>query len=166
MGADQGYFFFVFGAVGESSRSCQPGIEEVFGVRAFRGLWPLGSGTRNQSLLAKGDKVIFYVSGRRIGHPWNQHCIAEGTVEDSRRELRSSELDGVWLGKLGPTQLVVPIGDISMFSKPVALKPLAEGLHFITNKDRWGVYLQRGIVRVDAHDFHLVHSLRGRSMKL
>ncbi|MAZ26492.1 MAG: EVE domain-containing protein [Cytophagaceae bacterium] len=111
------------------------------------GFGQAGHGKLNQlKKLAKEDWVIYYASKEtRNGKPYQRFTAIGQVVDEAPFQVKVSEAFKPWRRKVRFRE-----------SKEIEIRPLLEGLHFIKDPTKWGLYLMSGFREVDEHDFKLI----------
>lgn len=144
---------YIFTVRADSGRTGRDVIAERF----EQGFWPLNEKTPHQSDLSGGDEVLLYVAG--ASDP-DAHCFVAIAEVAGRRIPSETRLVGPsWLGTARKTLYDLPVARLRWLDPPVAAKPLRYELKFIRKPERWGNYLQGGVIRIDPDDYSRV--LRG-----
>jgi len=113
---------------------------EEFNRRMDEKRWPIYKHTPHKSQLRDGDDVVFYMGGNG-----GQKFLGKGTISSS---LVHDERN-----------YHVPISNVIVWKKPVAIRPMIPELRFIFRKDaRWGVHLQGGVIPLYDDDYKLIIS--------
>jgi predicted RNA-binding protein len=100
-------------------------------------IWKIGERTANKRNIKKGDFFLLYSSG-----------------DGNRDFVASGMLGSEYINDGSPLYGHVIFEDVTIFSKKVHLKSVLKNLDFIKNKDRYGSYLQSGIIRIGEKDFN------------
>jgi len=127
--------------------------KEIFRTRVADKFWGLGEKTPNRKLLAKGDKVIFYV-----GIP---DKIFAGIATIASKVITLSDKQKNELGhgiEFYKPDYGVFLDEIDVWVLPPSAKELAPHLQFIENKEYWGSYLQGGVRQLSEDDFKTILS--------
>jgi hypothetical protein len=101
--------------------------------------WPITLNTPNRKKIGAQDKIIFYRAGEG-----NQKLLGTANAVSSIIPIE------------GKMDFIVSLDEISIWKKPISIKPLIKNLNFIKNKLLWGVYMQGGVIRVSQEDFELL----------
>ena len=112
---------------------------DEFKDRINKKAWPIYKNTGNKRKLRVGDNVIFYMGG-----------------PEGKKFLGTSRVDS----DLIPNSIDFSIGlsDIKIWKKPVLIKDILADLKFIVHKEKWGLHLQGGIIRLSDGDFKTIIS--------
>ena len=117
--------------------------ERVFKERVKNKVWPIYANTRHRGNIGKNHKILFYKAGKTDG----QRFLGTATLL-SHSKIVPGKMDSF-----------VQLAEISVWKKPVQIKPILGILEFIKDKQNWGLYLQGGIRRILKSDFELVVSI-------
>ena len=126
---------------------------DVLEARISEGRWPLNRTTPNRNAVRGGDNLLLYVaqnSGGASAGCFVGSAIAVSGAQESRRQLSTSR---EWLGGVVPTRISLPFRLEQRFHVPVRAAPLVPQLGFIKDPRWWGLWFQRGIVRIGPDDF-------------
>lgn len=127
---------------------------EVLRARLAEGRWPVNRRTSHRDRLSGGDRVLFYAAGQGRAA---QSFLGTGRLAGPAAKLSGAEqTDPEVLGVARASRTVVPIQTAELFPSPVPIRPLILELDFITSKERWGVHLMGGIVRISKEDFRRI----------
>lgn len=118
------------------------GNQSEFQERIKLKKWPIYKRTNHRRKIRKGDKILFYLAGSH-----RRKIVADGIL--------GSNL------KINGEEFLIDISKIKLWKRQILLKPLVESLEFVKNKEKWGVFMQGGIVRITDRDFEtLLHQVK------
>ena len=126
------YWLFVSVPYTDYNAGC---IKDFIG-RDHSALWEIGKKTVNKQQLSPGDHIIFYQGGKS-----GQTLI--GTAKIASKLQRSQN----------PINDYVKIHNISLFKRPIPIKPLLDKLSFVKNLQYWGLYFKGGIIKLKKADY-------------
>lgn len=124
---------------------------EIYRQRMTDGFWGLAKGVQNRSYLKPNDKVVFYLAGKE-GHMFLGTCI----LDSEYHKLSEEEKHLFWHGPFFRASHGVKIKEVRVWKSPKLICPLLSKLEFIKNKDNWGIYLHRSIVRMSKDDYNTI----------
>lgn len=152
----QHYIFITSDA--DKNRMSRPSASTLAKYRLSRGEWGLGTRTRNRNALEIGDRVLIYLSGKREG---GGHFIAECKTASDVHPVPNSLAQLVDApDRLGnsPAAFSVALRAVRYFREPVPIAPLKKKLSFVKQPDseKWGAFLQGGIIHISPKDFQTI----------
>lgn len=99
--------------------------------------------------LSAGDKVLFYAGKKVYGQKeLSQSFVALAAVTDE--DIFQTDV----LENFKPYRRKA---EYMQFNE-ISIRPLIDGLEFISNKEKWGFYLRAGFLEINQHDFELITS--------
>jgi|APSaa5957512535_1039671.scaffolds.fasta_scaffold75676_2 hypothetical protein len=110
--------------------------EIVFKKRIKQKMWPLYRGTKFQTFLEIGDKIVFYQAG--LG---GQIFLGTAEVKSEVKQI-PKKIDSY-----------IDLDKINIWKKHPSIRNMVAKLSFIKNKEHWGLYLQGGILRMEKKDY-------------
>lgn len=122
---------------------------EILCARVGAKFWPLTSRTPRRSELERGDKVILYVGKPEFSF-MGTGILGTGllTVPEPKRHLYAERR---FDGSLG-----VYFSTVSLWITRIGIRELVARLAMFPDKQRWGAYLQGGILPISPADFELI----------
>ena len=99
--------------------------------------WSLYKRTSNRLNIRKGDKILFYLAR----YP-RRKFVANGVLSSNVKE----EVD----------EFSVGLYKIRLWKIQVPIRPLISSLKFIKDKEKWGRYMQGGIIRISDRDYDFI----------
>lgn len=125
------------------------GFNEAGRVPAFRvastwlelGSWPIYPKTKSQGLMAKGDRILFYLAGKRRH---SQHFIAEAEVGEIVKPNNAHlQLSDEYF--MGPPVFILSLVDIKMFDPMRSIRPFIGRTELLKyTGPRWAAGLMGG----------------------
>ena len=116
---------------------------EIFNDRIEKNKWPIYDKTPQLLNVKTGKNVIFYIAGSGekkqnfIGTAKIKKIIsAQNDIVDPNQELRK-------------VLFYIRFENFRFFSKSIHIKDHIEKLDFIKNKEKYGLYFQGGICKID-----------------
>jgi len=99
--------------------------------------WPIYKRTNNRLNIKKEDRVLFYLAGSH-----RRKIVADAKLGSNLKE--------------NGEEFSINLSKISLWKKQILIKPFVESLEFIKNKEKWGVFMQGGIVKISDKDFEIL----------
>ena len=112
--------------------------------------YPLYHKTRLKKYLKSNDAFIFYLAGRQTSK--TKRFIAHGRIQSIEKPKSYSE-DDIHLSR--PIEQVVLLKSI-VNNKSLCIYKVKDRLSFVTNKKKWGPYMQGGIINITKEDYNLI----------
>lgn len=129
---------------------------DIAEARLRKGVWPMYKSTSHRKRIGPGASCLVYVAGygKHKGH-----FIGMAKV-DRVENIRARD----WVEPSEDAVTDLPT-NVIFFSEvehwvPLNIRPLVEGLQFITTKDKWGVHMQGGCKAMVQVDFNFLTSKR------
>ena len=116
---------------------------DIFDERIKSNLWPIYNKTQQIINLKEGKKIIFYIAGNTKN---SQHFIASATI-DKIIENSESIIDPNQ--SLRMVKFYIKFKNFFKFNKNVSVRENIDDLTFIKNKEKYGLYFQGGICKID-----------------
>ena len=124
----------------------------IFKRRIDEKKWPMYWQTKFQSVIKKGDNLLFYIAGV---NEFRQCFVASATVKEIRRI--SDEETTVDPDKTqAQVTSYIYLDNIKLFKNKVSIKDMMDDLDFIENKKNYGLYFVGGVTRVDKKSNKLI----------
>ena len=125
----------------------------VFQRRIAEKKWPMYSQTKFQSIMRRGDNILFYIAGV---HEFRQCFVASAKVKEikSIKDKKETTID--------PDKMEVQVtayiylDNIKLFKNKIFIKDIINDLAFIGNKKNYGLYFVGGVTRVDEESNKLI----------
>jgi len=133
-----------------SSDGKKPGLE-IFKERITKNRWPIYDKTPQLLNVKTGKKVIFYIAGSGekkqsfVGTARIKKKInTVNEVLDTNQEFRK-------------VLFYIEFENFKFFNKSIQIKDHIENLNFIKNKEKYGLYFQGGVCKIDesSHNYIL-----------
>lgn len=141
------------------NRIAEIGGRAIVSARAEAGLWPINRRTSHRESVRKGDRLLFYVSGRpqegSAARSFVGSGVAQGAVVEKRNPVNISK---EWLGTVSPTRLVLPFELVEWYEPVVPIAPLIPDLQFVKSKRFWGSSMMGGLVKIPDPDLFKVEA--------
>jgi predicted RNA-binding protein len=96
--------------------------------------WDLYKRTSHRLNIRKEDKILFYLA-RYPRRKFVANAVLSSKVREEDEEFS------------------VGLNKIKIWKRQIPIRPLIESLEFIKNKNKWGGYMQGGIVKITKKDF-------------
>ena len=130
-----------------------PGIK-IFKTLIKKGVWGLGERTPNRKNIEEGDKIIFYCGGGSGAFSYT--FVGTASVKEAPK-LKPDREEFIVSGEnIANYPYEVKLKNIKIWSHPKPIKHFRDKLSIIKNSDRWGIYLQGGIIRLSKEDYRLI----------
>ncbi|HEU0073038.1 MAG TPA: EVE domain-containing protein [Dehalococcoidia bacterium] len=101
--------------------------------------------------LSRGDGIVFYSPRTALhGEPLRRFTAAGRILDDKPYQVEMSPSFHPWRRDVALTE-----------SKEAPIEPLIPKLDFITDKQRWGFPLRRGLLEISREDFRLIEDAMG-----
>ena len=123
---------------------------DIFGERINTNMWPIYDKTPQIINLKEDKKVIFYIAGNTTN---SQHFIASATI-DKIIENAESIIDPNQSLRL--VKFYINFKDFLKFDKNVSVRENMDDLTFIKNKEKYGLYFQGGICKIDQTSYNYI----------
>jgi hypothetical protein len=113
--------------------------------------WFIYEGTRNRKALKEGDKILFYLSGKKL----IPQIAAKAEISKIRKPL-SSETNA---NLQSPVHSVLEFKNFERFDAPIDFKKILQYLSFApSNMQKWGVVVFGGCRRISEQDYETILS--------
>jgi predicted RNA-binding protein len=135
--------------------------EEVLRHRAKYGFWYLNSKAPNFKRVNKGDKVLFYVAGKKGGKFCGGCILASNPYKVSKLERRPS------LGK--PSEefdYVVDLSAVDLWKHAVTVEEIKDKVSFLRHKKMPKLYFRGSIRIIPEEDFLAIKLARDLKEKV
>jgi len=143
--------YWVFVVVDHTIGRSRVMAEDVLRSRVKKKFWLLSDKSPHLKDIKEGDKVLFYVGGRK-GKKF-QGCA---TVDKAPRPL-SEEQRRVMIDDYGGRHVyIVEFRDVEFWKDERRIEDYLGLLSFIKNPKNWGAYLQKGVIKIDKGDYELI----------
>jgi predicted RNA-binding protein len=129
--------------------------DELTRVLASKRMWLASRFTPFRKAYKNGVRVILYVAGKGARHFVGDAAIEKPTTNASDEEIQFAKR----LGLEGFTE-EIPLLEICLWSKPLAIRPLVDNLAFIKDKINYGLNLRQAAAKITARDYDYIISLR------
>ncbi len=135
--------------------------EKISGIKIFKTLmkkkvWGIAKGTQNRKNIEIGDKILFYC-GSGSG-AFTHTFVGTAKVEEKPKLLTSRKEILADSKNLANYQYELKLKNIKIWSSPKPIKPYIKNLKIIKKPDRWGTYLQGGIIRLKKDDYNVIYN--------
>jgi|TARA_B100001964_G_C13740569_1_gene382921 predicted RNA-binding protein len=112
--------------------------------------WPIYTRTKHAKEIKSGDKLAFYLAGRK---KLSQHFVSTGVV--NRREESKDNLIDIESNS-GMISSFLTLQNIDFLLKPVPIKKIIDRLSFITFAGAYGLHFQGGCRKFNKSDYELI----------
>ena len=123
---------------------------DIFDERIKSNLWPIYDKTPQIINLKEGKKVIFYIAGNTKN---SQHFIASATID---KIIKNSESIIDPNQNLRLVKFYINFKNFLKFDKNVSVRENMDDLTFIKNKEKYGLYFQGGICKIDQTSYSYI----------
>ena len=128
--------------------------DEKYGHSSFKtrirdSHWGLYKFTQNRTKVQEADNILFYKAGQG-----GQRFLGTANVETLPFSV--TKLLVAKYPSLAGFDYCMKLMNLDIWQTPVPMRNVAEKLHFIKNKEKYGVYLQGGIKSISERDYKTV----------
>jgi len=123
----------------------------VLSALVARGKWFLTSYAPYRQVYHEGDRVIFYLAGRK-----HRYFAGTAIIADKAKPITASE--EALLAKLGlyGFEYELQLDEIVVWDVPVPILQLVERLDFIKDKKNYGLNLRQAAARISSKDYNVI----------
>jgi len=125
---------------------------DIFNERVQKNKWPIYNRTPQLRNVKEGKNVVFYIAGAGekrqsfIGSAKIKSIINnKNTTVDTNQELKE-------------VLFHVEFKELKIFDKDIKIRDHIDNLDFIENKEKYGLYFQGGICKIDQQSFEYIKS--------
>jgi predicted RNA-binding protein len=125
---------------------------DIFNERVQKNRWPIYNKTPQLRNVKVGKNVVFYIAGAGkkrqsfIGNAKIKSIIDnKNTAVDTNQEFKQVVFH-------------VEFKELKIFDKDIKIKDHINYLDFIENKEKYGLYFQGGICKIDQQSFEYIHN--------
>ena len=125
---------------------------DIFNERVQENKWPIYNKTPQLKNVKEGKNIVFYIAGdgeKRqsfIGSAKIKSIIDDkNTAVDANQEFKQ-------------VLFHVEFKELKIFDKDIKIKDHINNLDFIKNKEKYGLYFQGGICKIDQQSFEYIHN--------
>ena len=125
---------------------------DIFNERVQENKWPIYNKTPQLRNVKEGKNVVFYIAGAGekrqsfIGSAKIKSIIDnKNTTVDTNQEFKQ-------------VLFHVEFKELKIFDKDINIKDHIDNLDFIENKEKYGLYFQGGICKIDQQSFEYIHN--------
>ena len=125
---------------------------DIFNERVQENKWPIYNKTPQLKNVKEGKNVVFYIAGEGekrqsfIGSAKIKSIIDnKNTAVDANQELKL-------------VLFHVEFKELKIFDKDIKIKDHIDNLDFIENKEKYGLYFQGGICKIDQQSYKYIQS--------
>lgn len=130
-----------------------PGIEIYRSLMKNR-VWGLGEKTTYRKYIKKGDRVIFYCG--RGSKSFSHAFLGTATIASDPTLNPKRDHIVVYDYNIATFPYELKLSNVIMWDYPKPIKPMIGRLSIIKKPDRWGTYLQGGILRINEEDYNFI----------
>ena len=123
---------------------------DIFNERVQKNKWPIYNKTPQLKNVKEGKNVVFYIAGEGekrqsfIGSAKIKSIIDnKNTAVDANQELKL-------------VLFHVEFKELKFFDKDIKIKDHIDNLDFIKNKEKYGLYFQGGICKIDQISYNYI----------
>lgn len=123
---------------------------DIFNERVQKNKWPIYNKTPQLKNVKEGKNVVFYIAGEGekrqsfIGSAKIKSIIDnKNTAVDANQELKL-------------VLFHVEFKELKIFDKDIKIKDHIDNLDFIKNKEKYGLYFQGGICKIDQISYNYI----------
>ena len=125
---------------------------DIFNERVQENKWPIYNKTPQFRNVKVGKNVVFYIAGAGkkrqsfIGNAKIKSIIDNrNTTVDTNQEFKK-------------VLFHVEFKELKIFDKDIKIRDHIDNLYFIENKEKYGLYFQGGICKIDQQSFEYIHN--------
>ena len=125
---------------------------DIFNERVQENKWPIYNKTPQLRNVKEGKNVVFYIAGAGekrqsfIGSAKIKSIVDnKNTTVDTNQEFKQ-------------VLFHVEFKELKIFDKDVNIRDHIDNLDFIENKEKYGLYFQGGICKIDQQSFEYIHN--------
>ena len=125
---------------------------DIFNDRVQDNKWPIYNKTPQLRNVKEGKNVVFYIAGAGekrqsfIGSAKIKSIIDnKNTTVDTNQEFKQ-------------VLFHVEFKELKIFDKDIKIRDHIDNLDFIENKEKYGLYFQGGICKIDQQSFEYIHN--------
>lgn len=128
-------------------RGAVVGARQVLEALLEGGKWQLGESAANRRALKCGDRLVFYVGGKR-----GQAFVGEATVGSEPVPIADHR------PKLPFMKLELELEDAELWPVAVPVRPLLERLSFVEGRllKYWGLYFRQSVRKLSRADYDMI----------
>ncbi|MDB9759358.1 EVE domain-containing protein [Candidatus Pelagibacter sp.] len=125
---------------------------DIFNERVQENKWPIYNRTPQLRNVKEGKNVVFYIAG--TGEK-RQSFIGSAKIK-SIIDIKNTTIDNNQEFK--EVLFHVEFKELKIFDKDVYIKDHIDNLEFIENKEKYGLYFQGGICKIDQISYNYIQN--------
>ncbi|HHX8263179.1 TPA: EVE domain-containing protein [Vibrio diabolicus] len=117
------------------------------------GFWPLYERTAHRRNIQVGDKILFYVSGKRKG----AQVILGSAVVSGKKDWSKKHTEQCPIFSDNIPFTAIEFENVIFFSSPVSVRDKVKALSFIKQRpEKWGLSFMGGVTKIDNKSFEIL----------
>ena len=125
---------------------------DIFNERVRENRWPIYNKTPQLLNVKKGKYVVFYIAGTGAKR---QSFIGSAKIKNI---IENKETGVDPNQEFKQVLLYVQFEDLKIFNDEITIKDHIDNLDFIKNKEKYGLYFQGGICKINKHSYEYIQS--------
>ena len=126
---------------------------DIFNERIEENKWPIYNKTPQLQNVKEGKNVLFYIAG---AGDKRQSFVANGKIKNVI-ENRTTVIDDNQEFK--QVLFYVEFENMKIFDQEINIKDHMDNLNFIKNKDKYGLYFQGGICKINKQSYEYITNI-------
>ncbi|TWD65809.1 EVE domain-containing protein [Vibrio crassostreae] len=119
------------------------------------GFWPLYERTAHRRNIQVGDKILFYVSGKRKG----AQVILGSAIVSGKKDWQKKHTEKCPIFSDNIPYTSIEFEDVIYFPTPISVRDKVKKLSFIKQRpEKWGLSFMGGVTKIDSNSFDILSS--------
>ena len=125
---------------------------DIFNERVQENKWPIYNKTPQLRNVKEGKNVVFYIAGAGEKRQSFIGCAKIKSIIDNKNTTVDTNQE------FKQVLFYVEFKELKIFDKDVNIRDHIDNLDFIENKEKYGLYFQGGICKIDQQSFEYIHN--------
>ena len=125
---------------------------DIFNERVQENKWPIYNKTPQLRNVKEGKNVVFYIAGAGEKRQSFIGCAKIKSIIDNKNTTVDTNQE------FKQVLFHVEFKELKIFDKDINIKDHIDNLDFIENKEKYGLYFQGGICKIDQQSFEYIHN--------
>ena len=124
---------------------------DIFNDRIKENKWPIYVKTPQLQNVSVGKNVVFYIAGTGEKQSFIGTAKIKKIVDNNNTNLDPNQ-------EFKQILFHVEFENINIFNKSISIKDHIDNLDFIKNKEKYGLYFQGGICKINKQSFEYINA--------
>jgi len=125
---------------------------DIFNDRVQDNKWPIYNKTPQLRNVKEGKNVVFYIAGAGEKRQSFIGCAKIKSIIDNKNTTVDTNQE------FKQVLFHVEFKELKIFDKDIKIRDHIDNLDFIENKEKYGLYFQGGICKIDQQSFEYIHN--------